>query len=93
MLCCVHRSMTHNEAFLIRDWLLANSIQAFIRTDPPVTQGEIGVWVLESDAKAAEALFYKSDDARIRAVSRIPWYHQHDAMYTPPSLPKESPNK
>ncbi len=93
MLSCVHRSMSHNEAFLIRDWLVANNIQAFIRTDPPLTEGEIGVWVLDSDAKAADELFYKSDDARIRAVSRIPWYHRNEDMYTPPTLPSSDPIK
>jgi len=81
--------MTHNEAFLIRDWLLANDIQAFIRTDSPVADGEIGVWVLESEAKQAEQLFYKSDDPRVRAVTRIPWYHRHEDMYDVPLNDRE----
>jgi hypothetical protein len=85
--------MTHNEAFLIRDWLLVNKIQAFIRTDPPVMDGEIGVWVLESDAKRAEDLFYTAEDPRIRAVARIPWYHRHEGMYDPTRPDHEDPTR
>jgi hypothetical protein len=66
----MHRSMSHQEAFFIRDWLLANDIQAFIRTDDPL-DGQVGVWVLEGEAKAAE---------------QLPWYHTTQEMYEPPDF-------
>jgi hypothetical protein len=81
----MHRSMSHQEAFFIRDWLLANDIQAFIRTDDPL-DGQVGVWVLEGEAKAAEQLFYTTQDPRIRAVGRVPWYHTTQEMYEPPDF-------
>ena len=81
--------MGHSEAFLVRDWLLANGVRTFIRTDYDSGENEVGVWVLETEAQKAEQLFYCTEDPRIRAVRRIPWYHQNRDMYEPPPRLKE----
>ena len=77
--------MGHHEAFLVRDWLKANGVRTFIRADPRGRNTDVGVWVLESDAATAEKLFYTTEDPRITALRRIPWYHQHSEMGETPS--------